>query len=109
MAVTTDSASNNGTFMKQLVLECQNRDLWHVSRDSKVNCFAHVMDLAVQSLMKHVVSSSNPETNDDDERVEDDESDASAAADLPLVSGNINIVTKVMKHKLYLNLLIYVT
>ena len=88
MAVTADSASNNSTFMTHLVQECQGRDLWHITAKSKLNCFAHVMNLAAQDFLKSVVSSQKNDVTEIDE---------GEPVDDPLIEvvGNNNIVNKV--------------
>ena len=55
MAVTTDSASNNATFTAELEKKCQDKSIWHISNpESRVRCFNHVLNLAVQDFMKGI-------------------------------------------------------
>jgi hypothetical protein len=47
LAVTTDSASNNNTFMRSLKEECQRRGILFDHESRHVRCMAHVIHLAV--------------------------------------------------------------
>ncbi len=54
MAVTTDSASNNFSFMRLLVDRCNDMNLFHITMGSRISCFSHILNLAVQDFMKAV-------------------------------------------------------
>ena len=53
MCVTTDKASNNGTFMEELV---ERTCLWDCpfDMDGWINCMCHVINLAVQDALQEV-------------------------------------------------------
>ncbi|KAK4037555.1 hypothetical protein OUZ56_029587 [Daphnia magna] len=53
MSVTTDSASSNFSFMRLLSDYWVSKNIHHINRTgSRISCFAHVLDLAVQSFLK---------------------------------------------------------
>ena len=79
MAITSDSAANNGTFMSHLMSHCRSRSIFHFDRiGSRVNCFAHILNLSVQDLLKSLnrcVESNHgaclPDSDDEDDLFED--------------------------------------
>ena len=77
MAVTCDSAANNGTFMKFLAKECESLNLNHISRTgSMVNCFAHILNLTVQDFLKGISCCESgiiDDSSEDEEEEEDDD------------------------------------
>ena len=79
MAVTSDSASNNGPFMTALARHCQSINLNHFTRNgSRVNCFAHILNLAVQDFLKAINScrdypAASWDEEEEDEDLEEDE------------------------------------
>lgn len=76
MAVTSDSASNNGTFMTALARHCQSENLNHFTRNgSRVNCFAHILNLAVQAFLKAINSCKDYPSASWDEEEEDEDLD----------------------------------
>lgn len=52
MVVTTNSASNNFSFMCLLVDHCNDMNLFHITMGSRISCFSHILNLAVQDFMK---------------------------------------------------------
>ncbi len=66
MAVTTDSASNNFSFMRLVSEYCRTKNIHHVSSSgSRVSCFAHVINLAVQDFLKAANIESNQKDNEE--------------------------------------------
>jgi hypothetical protein len=55
-AITTDSASNNITFMQHLEEVCRNHRVDFKARNCHVRCLAHAMNLAVQDFLKELKS-----------------------------------------------------
>ncbi len=81
MAITTDSAANNNTFMKFFAEHCERKDIFHVDqRNSHINCFAHVLNLAAKKFMKTLSSAgkkrkrpvNNQLASDDDDEFGDE-------------------------------------
>ncbi|KZS09722.1 Ninjurin C-like protein [Daphnia magna] len=53
MSVTTDSASSNFSFMRLLSDFYVSKNIHHINRTgSRISCFAHILNLAVQSFLK---------------------------------------------------------
>jgi hypothetical protein len=52
--VTTDSASNNDTFLQALEITCKNSDIPFDARKNHVRCIAHVMNRVVGDILKGV-------------------------------------------------------
>ena len=65
MAVTTYSASNNATFVAHLAKKCEEKCIWQFSNpESRVRCFNHVLNLAVQDLINNIRASDSKKGND---------------------------------------------
>ena len=55
MTITADGASANNKFMKRLVAYFHEQTNFNNNeQDSRLYCFAHVMNLSVQTLLKEV-------------------------------------------------------
>jgi hypothetical protein len=54
LAITTDSASTNGVFLRSVEEVCANRGIAFSKRDGHVRCAAHVFNIAVQELLKRI-------------------------------------------------------
>jgi hypothetical protein len=76
LAVTTDNASNNITFVAELESVCQERGIPFTEADNHVRCMAHVIHLAVQEFLKKLQVEA-PDTRDD--RASAGDSDTSCA------------------------------
>ena len=50
--MTTDSASNNDTFLQALEITCKNSDILFDAKRNHVRCIAHVMNRAVGDIIK---------------------------------------------------------
>ena len=48
VAITSDSAGNNGTLAKILEARCQNLSIDFKAKNHHVRCLAHVLNIAVQ-------------------------------------------------------------
>jgi hypothetical protein len=51
LAITTDNASSNNTFLECLGKECQRRNIPFNQESMRVRCIAHVINLAVQAFL----------------------------------------------------------
>jgi hypothetical protein len=51
LAVTTDNATNNDTFLEGLGKACEERGIRFTDADNHVRCLAHVINLAVQAFL----------------------------------------------------------
>lgn len=87
LAVTTDSASNNSTFVTEFVNEVHVKwNLYDVrDPDCHVHCFAHILNLAVQDLLAELKCNAPR-----DEREADGESHKS--------KGPLSIIMKVFNY-----------
>ena len=68
MGITTDSASNNNTFIYALSDACAEENITFSAKNNHVRCLAHVMNLAVQQLLSALKASAvneNELLNDD--------------------------------------------
>jgi hypothetical protein len=63
LAITTDNATNNDTFLVRLEDACQERGILFTKEDNHVRCVAHVIHLAVQAFMK-ALKVEAPDTED---------------------------------------------
>ena len=52
MAITTDNASNNNTFLSSLSDYCDKLDINFKHTDKHIHCMAHIINLLVQALLK---------------------------------------------------------
>ncbi|CAB5370661.1 unnamed protein product [Rhizophagus irregularis] len=64
LAVTSDNASNNLTFMKYLENTCQRENISFDAINSHFQCLAHIINLVVQEILKQV-KASEAQTEDD--------------------------------------------
>jgi hypothetical protein len=64
LAVTTDNASNNDTFLERLESICKQRGISFTKEDNHVRCMAHVINLAAQAFLK-ALKAEPPSTKDD--------------------------------------------
>ena len=96
MAMTTDAASNNGRMMFFLSEKCIAKNMWHVSQaNSRLNCFAHVLNLAVKDFLSAVTSTNGSQSTRDFDPLEDDEMESANASDAENPDGYLNaIITK---------------
>lgn len=62
--ITSDNASNNDTLMKYLENICQEENIHFDAIDSHCRCMAHVMNLAVQVILKQI-KAGEAQTEDD--------------------------------------------
>jgi hypothetical protein len=63
LAVTADNAANNDTLRKELALKLQNDGIQWDSETGSVHCLSHVIQLAVQALLKSLrCNAQNEET-----------------------------------------------
>ena len=71
----TDSASNNETFMRHLAKHCREKGLSAITYpESRISCFAHVINLAVQEFLKHItrIDVQDEEDGSDDDYDDED-------------------------------------
>lgn len=54
MAITLDNASNNNTFLKELGNICEEKNIIFHHEENRVRCLAHIINLAVQEILKHI-------------------------------------------------------
>lgn len=73
LAVTTDSASNNGTFLGALEAACMQQGIVFDRASMHVRCIAHVINLAVQDFLRVLSSTALDSENDYDENYIPDE------------------------------------
>nr|CAH0103797.1 unnamed protein product [Daphnia galeata] len=53
LVVTTDSASSNYSFMRHLSDYCKSKNILNIhATGSRISCFAHILNLAVQAFLK---------------------------------------------------------
>ena len=52
--ITSDNASNNDTFMKYLEIFCKEENICFDAIDSHCRCMAHIINLAVQDILKQI-------------------------------------------------------
>ena len=56
MSVTSDSASNNSTFLKYLSARCREKNIYHIHpTSSKVACFCHILSLGLEAFIKALI------------------------------------------------------
>jgi hAT family C-terminal dimerisation region/BED zinc finger len=75
LAITTDNAKNNDTFLANLEDECQEQDISFDCESTHVRCAAHVINLAVQDFLKALNSAA---LDSDDADAEDYVADRTA-------------------------------
>lgn len=73
LAVTTDSASNNDTFLQALEITCKNSDIPFGAKKNHIRCLAHVMNRVVGDILKGVKMEAS---QDEEELLEDDDEEA---------------------------------
>jgi hypothetical protein len=76
LAVTTDNATNNDTFLAELEGICRQRGIRFTKAGNRVRCIAHVINLAVQDFLK-ALKSEAPDTEGEYIALEDSEVDLS--------------------------------
>jgi len=86
MACTTDSASNNDTFMAALENTCKNWNIDFTSHNNHVRCLAHIINLAAQDALSTLKVRY---VNNEDELLNNDE----ISEVIPKVSNWYNILS----------------
>lgn len=72
--MTTDSASNNDTFLQALEITCKNSDIPFDAKKNHVRCLAHVMNRVVGDILKGV----EMEISQDEEELLEEEEEEEA-------------------------------
>jgi hypothetical protein len=63
LAITTDNASNNDTFIKKLAEICQKDNFEFYGKDQHVRCCAHVLNISVQEGLAKLKSTAPDDEN----------------------------------------------
>jgi hypothetical protein len=80
LAVTTDNAANLGKFLTLLETVCRGKGTAFNKQEQHVRCLAHVINLAVQALLREL----GAEASDDDRSLDDDAATPAADGDRSL-------------------------
>ncbi|CAB5387826.1 unnamed protein product [Rhizophagus irregularis] len=54
LAIAADNAANNNTFLKSLEQTCVENHIAFHHKENHVRCIAHIMNLTVQEILKHI-------------------------------------------------------
>ena len=54
ISVTADNAANNNTFLKEFESICVEKCIAFDHKKNHVRCIAHIMNLTVQEILKHL-------------------------------------------------------
>ncbi len=69
LAITTDNASANDVFLRHVEKVCADRGIAFSKRDGHVRCAAHVLNIAVQELLKQIHAENDEECPSSDSEV----------------------------------------